>query len=99
IQGNPVMVYMKGNPDAPQCGFSAMVVRILKHYGMENYSHSRNVLEDAELREGVKSFSKWPTIPQVYIKGEFVGGCDIVTNMHRSGELKDKLKALNPDLP
>ncbi|XP_002992600.2 monothiol glutaredoxin-S15, mitochondrial [Selaginella moellendorffii] len=96
IKENPVMVYMKGIPDAPQCGFSAMVVRILKHY--EVPFSSRNVLEDPELRDGVKSFSKWPTVPQLYIRGEFVGGCDIVTDMHRNGQLKEKLKDVKPDL-
>jgi monothiol glutaredoxin len=90
IEQNPVMVYMKGVPEAPQCGFSAMVVRILKEYDV-SYS-SRNVLADPELREGIKQFSRWPTIPQVFINGEFVGGSDIVINMHRTGELEKLLE-------
>lgn len=90
IKDNPVMVYMKGVPDAPQCGFSAMVVRILKEYDVDY--NSRNVLADPELREGIKQFSRWPTIPQVYINGEFVGGSDILINMHRTGELEKLLE-------
>lgn len=89
IKENPVVVYMKGVPEAPQCGFSGMVVRILDHYGV-TYK-ARNVLEDSELREGIKTFSQWPTIPQVYIGGEFVGGCDILMNMQKTGELENKL--------
>ena len=85
IADNPVMLYMKGTPVFPQCGFSARVVQILTHVGVP--FHSANVLEEAELREGIKQFSNWPTIPQLYVKGEFVGGCDIVTEMFQSGEL------------
>jgi monothiol glutaredoxin len=85
IEQNPVMLYMKGTPVFPQCGFSARVVQILSH--LEVPFHSANVLEDMELREGIKEFSSWPTIPQLYVKGEFVGGCDIVTEMYQSGEL------------
>ncbi len=85
ITENPVMLYMKGNAMFPQCGFSARVVQILSHMGVP--FHTANVLEDAELREGIKQFSNWPTIPQLYVKGEFVGGCDIVTEMFQSGEL------------
>ena len=83
---NPVFLYMKGTPMFPQCGFSARVVQILSHMGVP--FQSANVLEDQELREGVKEFSQWPTIPQLYVKGEFVGGCDIVTEMFQSGELE-----------
>eukprot|EP00898_Chlorokybus_atmophyticus_P000487 jgi/Chlat1/1439/Chrsp12S01999 len=90
IKTNPVMVYMKGVPDAPQCGFSNLVCRILDAYGAE-YS-SRNVLEDPDLRTGIKSFSKWPTVPQVFINGEFVGGSDILMQMHQSGELESLLE-------
>lgn len=90
ITGNDVMLYMKGNPMFPQCGFSARVVQILSHLGVP--FQSANVLEDAELREGIKAFSNWPTIPQLYVKGEFVGGCDIVTEMFQNGELSDLLK-------
>jgi monothiol glutaredoxin len=86
IEGNDVMLYMKGNPMFPQCGFSARVVQILSHMGVP--FNSANVLEDMELRDGIKEFSNWPTIPQLYVKGEFVGGCDIVTEMFQSGELE-----------
>ena len=85
ITDNDVMLYMKGNAMFPQCGFSARVVQILTHLGVP--FHTANVLEDDELREGIKQFSQWPTIPQLYVKGEFVGGCDIVTEMFQSGEL------------
>ena len=86
ITQNPVMLYMKGNAMFPQCGFSARVVQILTHMGVP--FQTANVLEDMELREGIKQFSQWPTIPQLYVKGEFVGGCDIVTEMFQSGELE-----------
>ena len=90
ITENPVMLYMKGTPVFPQCGFSARVVQILTHVGVP--FHTANVLEDTELREGIKQFSNWPTIPQLYVKGEFVGGCDIVTEMFQSGELETVLR-------
>jgi monothiol glutaredoxin len=77
---------MKGTAMFPQCGFSARVVQILTHLGVP--FHTANVLEDPELRDGVKHYSNWPTIPQLYVKGEFVGGCDIVTEMFQSGELE-----------
>jgi monothiol glutaredoxin len=86
IEQNDVMLYMKGTPMFPQCGFSARVVQILTHAGVP--FQSANVLEDMELREGIKQFSQWPTVPQLYVKGEFVGGCDIVTEMFQSGELE-----------
>ena len=89
ITENPVMLYMKGNPKFPQCGFSARVVQILTHLGV-NFG-SANVLEDSALREGIKMYSNWPTVPQLYVKGEFVGGCDIVTEMFQSGELESLL--------
>ena len=85
VSGSPVVLYMKGTPVFPQCGFSARVVQILSHMGVP--FKGVNVLEDMEVREGIKSFSNWPTIPQLYVKGEFVGGCDIVTEMFQSGEL------------
>jgi len=85
ITENPVMLYMKGNAMFPQCGFSARVVQILTHLGVP--FQTANVLEDPALREGIKQFSNWPTIPQLYVKGEFVGGCDIITEMFQSGEL------------
>lgn len=90
IDANTVMLYMKGTPMFPQCGFSARVVQILSHMGVP--FESANVLEDMELREGIKEFSQWPTIPQLYVKGEFVGGCDIVTEMFQSGELETLFK-------
>jgi len=89
ITEHPVMLYMKGNAMFPQCGFSARVVQILTHMGVP--FHTANVLEDPALRDGVKQFSNWPTIPQLYVKGEFVGGCDIVTEMFQSGELSTLL--------
>ena len=90
ITEHPVMLYMKGTAMFPQCGFSARVVQILNHMGVP--FHTANVLEDAELRDGIKQFSNWPTIPQLYVKGEFVGGCDIVTEMFQSGELAGLLR-------
>ena len=85
ITDNPVVLYMKGTPMFPQCGFSARVVQILSHMNVK--FKGINVLEDPGLREGIKQFANWPTIPQLYVKGEFVGGCDIVTEMTLSGEL------------
>ena len=85
IKANKVMLYMKGNPTFPQCGFSARVADILSHYQVQ-YGHF-DVLSDMEIREGIKVYSDWPTIPQLYIDGEFIGGCDIVTELHTSGEL------------
>jgi monothiol glutaredoxin len=93
IKGADVMLYMKGTPMFPQCGFSARVVQILSHMNVP--FSSANVLEDMALREGIKEFSSWPTIPQLYVKGEFVGGCDIVTEMFQSGELETLLKEKN----
>ncbi len=90
ITENPVMLYMKGTAMFPQCGFSARVVQILSHMGVT--FKTANVLEDAELRDGIKQFSNWPTIPQLYVKGEFIGGCDIVTEMYQSGELKTAME-------
>ena len=90
ITTNDVMLYMKGTPMFPQCGFSARVIQILSHMGVP--FHSANVLEDPELREGIKAFSQWPTVPQLYVKGEFVGGCDIVTEMFQAGELETLMK-------
>jgi monothiol glutaredoxin len=90
IQDNAVVVYMKGTPVFPQCGFSAAVVQVLNHLGVK--FHGVNVLEDPGLRQGIKDYSNWPTIPQLYVKGEFVGGCDIVREMFQTGELQDTLK-------
>ena len=86
---NEVVLYMKGNPTFPQCGFSSTVVQILKHLGVNFHSH--DVLQDEDLREGIKKYSNWPTIPQLYVKEEFVGGCDIIREMFESGELKQFL--------
>jgi monothiol glutaredoxin len=86
ISENRVMLYMKGTATFPQCGFSARVVQILTHLGVP--FRTANVLEDMELREGVRHFSNWPTVPQLYVNGEFVGGCDIITEMFQSGELE-----------
>lgn len=86
IADNDVVVFMKGNPSMPQCGFSATVVQVLNHLGVAY--KSVNVLESTELRQGIKEFSRWPTIPQLYVKGEFIGGCDIVREMFQSGELE-----------
>ena len=86
VKNNDVFLFMKGTPDFPQCGFSGQVVQILNYLGVD-YA-SANVLEDPELREGIKTYSNWPTIPQLYVKGEFVGGADITREMFQSGELQ-----------
>ncbi|MBY0329980.1 MAG: Grx4 family monothiol glutaredoxin [Acetobacteraceae bacterium] len=90
IRENPVVLYMKGTPVFPQCGFSARVVQILSHVGVP--FKGVNVLEDGELRDGIKEFTNWPTIPQLYVKGEFVGGCDIIMEMYQAGELQAMMK-------
>jgi monothiol glutaredoxin len=89
IQQHPVLLYMKGTADFPQCGFSSRVVQILTKLGAT--FTDINVLDDPELREGIKEYSQWPTIPQLYINGEFIGGCDIAVEMFQSGELKKKI--------
>ena len=86
VGANDVVLFMKGTPVFPQCGFSSVVSQVLQHVGVK--FESFNVLEDPELRDGIKEFSDWPTIPQVYVKGEFVGGCDIIREMFESGELQ-----------
>ena len=86
ISENNICLFMKGTPDSPQCGFSMVVANILKHLNVK--FKGINVLEDENLRQGIKDFSDWPTIPQLYVKKEFVGGCDIVKEMYESGELK-----------
>ena len=91
VDGNDVVLFMKGNKTMPQCGFSARVAGVLNYMGVE--FADVNVLESDELRQGIKDFSDWPTIPQLYVKGEFVGGCDIMTEMYESGELKTTLEA------
>lgn len=90
LKGNDVVLFMKGTPQFPMCGFSGQVVQILDHLGVPY--KGLNVLESDELRQGIKSFSKWPTIPQLYVKGEFVGGCDIVREMFQAGELQSFFK-------
>jgi monothiol glutaredoxin len=90
IQGNDVVLFMKGSPVFPQCGFSAAVVQILTHLNVR--FKGIDVLSDPSIRQGVKDFSNWPTIPQLYVKGEFVGGCDIVREMFQTGELQEMLQ-------
>jgi monothiol glutaredoxin len=90
IQGSKVMLFMKGTKQFPACGFSNAVVQILKKEGVE--FDTFNILADPEIRQGMKTFSSWPTFPQLYVSGKFVGGCDIVTEMHQSGELAGLLK-------
>ena len=87
VKGNDVLLFMKGTPTFPQCGFSSVVVQVLDYLGVEY--QAVNVLENQDVREGIKTYSDWPTIPQLYVKGEFVGGCDIVKEMFEVGELKD----------
>lgn len=93
VTGNPVVLYMKGTPQFPQCGFSATAVQILKACGVNDF-FSVNVLENPDIRSGIKDFANWPTIPQLYIKGEFVGGCDIMREMYQSGELQQMLEGV-----
>tara|TARA_B100002051_G_C16268106_1_gene407527 strand:- start:21 stop:356 length:336 start_codon:yes stop_codon:yes gene_type:complete len=90
IKNNEVCLFMKGTPDQPQCGFSLAVSNLLKHLNVK--FKGINVLENNEIREGIKEFSEWPTIPQLYIKGEFIGGCDIVKEMYEKNELQKKLE-------
>ena len=87
IDETSVVLFMKGTPVFPQCGFSSAVVQVLTHMGVP--FKGVNVLEDGDIREGIKQFSNWPTIPQLYVKGEFVGGCDIIREMYESGELEN----------
>jgi len=91
IENNDVVLYMKGTPDFPQCGFSGRVVQILEQCGVSDY-FSVNVLENPDVRQGIKDFSNWPTVPQLYIRGQFVGGSDIVSEMFDNGELQKILQ-------
>jgi len=91
VTENPVVLYMKGTPQFPQCGFSATAVQILKACGVEKFA-SVDVLADPEVRQGIKDFSNWPTVPQLYVNGEFVGGCDIMKEMYQAGELQKHLE-------
>lgn len=88
ITANPIMLYMKGTPVFPQCGFSGQVVQILKLLGIENYE-SVNILENPDIRRLLPKFADWPTFPQLYVNGELIGGCDIVTELYQSGQLKE----------
>ena len=90
LDQNEVCLFMKGSPDSPQCGFSLAVSNVLKHLNVK--FKGVNVLEDSNIREGIKAYSDWPTIPQLYIKKEFIGGCDIIKEMYESGELQKKLQ-------
>jgi monothiol glutaredoxin len=91
VTDNKVVLYMKGSPDFPQCGFSARVVQVLRACGVDEI-HSVDVLQDPDIRQGIKDYANWPTIPQLYVNGEFVGGSDIITEMYQSGELQKLLK-------
>ena len=95
IDSAPIVLFMKGSPAFPQCGFSATVVQVLNHMGVK--FKGVNVLESMELRQGIKEFSNWPTIPQLYVKGEFVGGCDIIREMFQTGELETMFKEKGVD--
>lgn len=92
VTTHPVVLYMKGTPDFPQCGFSATASQILRACGVDEF-FSVNVLEDPEIRQGIKDYANWPTVPQLYVRGEFVGGADIMREMYESGELKKLLAA------
>ena len=92
VTRNPVVLYMKGTPQMPQCGFSALAVQVLNACGVRDF-FSVNVLEEPEIRQGIKEYGNWPTIPQLYVNGEFVGGSDILREMYQSGELRKVLEA------
>ena len=94
VTGNPVVLYMKGTPQAPQCGFSALAVQVLNACGVSEFA-AVNVLADAEIRQGIKEYANWPTIPQLYVNGEFVGGSDILREMYQSGELQKLLEGIS----
>ena len=93
VEGHSVVLYMKGTPQFPQCGFSALACQVLNACGVQQF-HSVNVLADAEIRQGIKEYANWPTIPQLYVNGEFVGGSDIVKEMYESGELQKLLEGV-----
>ncbi|XP_065885078.1 uncharacterized monothiol glutaredoxin ycf64-like [Dysidea avara] len=94
VKDKKLVVFMKGDPSAPMCGFSRLVVQILHMHGVDQYEH-HNVLEDVEFKEGMKQYSNWPTFPQVYMNGELVGGADIMLQMHQSGDLIEELKNID----
>ena len=91
VESHPVVLFMKGSPQFPQCGFSALACQVLNACGVQNF-HSVDVLADPEIRQGIKDYANWPTIPQLYVNGEFVGGSDIMMEMYKSGELKKVLQ-------
>ena len=91
VTGHPVVLFMKGTPQFPQCGFSQLACQVLDACGVQDF-HTVNVLADAEIRQGIKEYANWPTIPQLYVNGEFVGGCDIMIEMYQSGELQKMLE-------
>lgn len=93
VQNNDVVIFMKGTPQQPQCGFSDTAVQVLESYGVD--IESRDVLQDPDLRQAIKEYSDWPTIPQIYINGEFIGGSDILRELHMKGELEEKLESIN----
>lgn len=93
LESNDIVLYMKGTSVFPQCGFSAAVVQVLSQLGVRY--KDVNVLEDSDIRQGIKDFASWPTIPQLYVKGEFIGGCDIVREMYESGELQELMREKN----
>ena len=93
VTGNPVVLYMKGTPQFPQCGFSSLAVQVLNACGVQQF-HSVNVLADAEIRQGIKAYANWPTVPQLYVNGEFVGGSDIMKEMYESGEMQKLLQGI-----
>ena len=95
VTGNPVVLYMKGTPQFPQCGFSALAVQALSACGVTRF-FSVNVLENPDIRQGIKEYANWPTVPQLYVNGEFVGGSDIMKEMYQSGELQKLLEGLRP---
>ncbi|KAI0299200.1 glutaredoxin-like protein [Russula brevipes] len=96
IDASPLVLFMKGTPAVPQCGFSRAVIQVLDLHGVPpNKMQTYDVLEDPELRDGIKEFSEWPTVPQLYVNSEFIGGCDIVLGMHQSGELEELLTKQN----
>jgi monothiol glutaredoxin len=92
VESNPVVLFMKGSAQFPQCGFSGRAIQILQACGITN-PYTVNVLQDEDIRQGIKEYANWPTIPQLYVKGEFIGGSDIMTEMYQSGELQQLLKA------
>jgi monothiol glutaredoxin len=93
VTGNPVVLFMKGTPQFPQCGFSARAVQILKACGVDKFA-SVNVLTEPDIRQGIKDYANWPTIPQLFINGEFIGGSDIMMEMYQAGELQQKLEGI-----